>query len=384
MNRLHEIEARKLEIRDLLSSDVEIDAESIETELRALETEKAEIEKRQALAQQINVGQVDATPITKPQAEERGVEKMEKEQLLLSTEYRSAFLKNLQGKKLSEVEERALTTGSGSAGAAVPTQTLNQIIDKLRQTSALYDRITVSFVPGNLSLVVANAKNAASWKADGATGTPADDTVISVQLAGYELIKLVEVSATISSMAIDAFESYISEEIGRQMAIAVENAIVKGTGSGQPTGVLNGITWDETNSTEYSAVNDLYDTFVDALGLLPTAYHNNAIFVMNRKTLFGGVRKVKATDGNPIFAYNAQDRASMTILGYPVILDDYVPDDTVLLGDFSKYYMNFSQAPTIEASREAGFTSGKTVFRGLAVADGKPALAEAFVKIVKA
>jgi HK97 family phage major capsid protein len=105
---------------------------------------------------------------------------------------------------------------------------------------------------------------------------------------------------------------------------------------------------------------------------------------MNRKSLFGGIRKAKSTDGLPIFAYNPQDRGAMTLLGYPVILDDYVPDDTILLGDFSYYYMNFSQAPTIETSREAGFKSGKTVFRGLAVADGKPALAEAFVKIVKA
>jgi HK97 family phage major capsid protein len=105
---------------------------------------------------------------------------------------------------------------------------------------------------------------------------------------------------------------------------------------------------------------------------------------MNRKTLFGGIRKVKASDGQPIFAYNPQDRAAMTILGYGIVLNDYLPDDTILLGDFSYYRMNFSQAPTIEASREAGFTSGKTVYRGLAVADGKPALAEAFVKIVKA
>ena len=105
---------------------------------------------------------------------------------------------------------------------------------------------------------------------------------------------------------------------------------------------------------------------------------------MNRKSLFSGLRKIKAADGQPIFTYNPQDSAAMTILGYPVVLNDYVPDDTILLGDFSKYYFNFSQAPTIESSREAGFASGKTVFRGLAVADGKPALAEAFVKIVKA
>jgi HK97 family phage major capsid protein len=383
MNRLHEIEARKLEIRELLSSDAEIDMESIDTELRALETEKSEIEKRQALAQQINVGQIEATPIIKPQVEERGVEKMEREQILASAEYRSAFFKNLQGKSLSDVEQRALTTASGSAGGAVPTQTLNQIIDKLRQTSALYNFITVSFVPGNLSFVVANAKNAAQWKAEGSNGTAQDDTVVTVTLGGYEIIKLVEISAAASAMTIDAFESYISAEIGRQLSIAFENAIVNGDGSGEPTGILAGITWNSDNTSDYTTSLG-YDDLVDALALLPTMYHQSAVFVMNRKSLFGGLRKIKASDGQPIFTYNPQDRAAMAILGYPVVLNDYVPDDTILLGDFSYYRLNFSQAPTIEASREAGFASGKTVFRGLAVADGKPALAEAFVKIVKA
>jgi HK97 family phage major capsid protein len=383
MNRLSEIEARKLEIRELLSSDADIDMEAIDTEIRALEQEKSDIEKRQALAGQINVGQVQATPIVKPQIEERGLDKMEKEQLLASVEYRTAFFKHLQNKPLTEVEQRALTTASGSAGAAVPTQTLNQIIDKLRQTSALYDRITVSFVPGNLSLVVANAKNAANWKVEGANGTAQDDTVGVLTLGGYELIKLVEISAAASVMTIDAFESYISGEIGRQLSIAIENAIVNGDGTGEPTGILAGITWGTGNTSDY-ATSIGYDDLVDGLALLPTAYHNNAIFVMNRKSLFSGLRKIKAADGQPIFTYNPQDSAAMTILGYPVVLNDYVPDDTILLGDFSKYYFNFSQAPTIESSREAGFASGKTVFRGLAVADGKPALAEAFVKIVKA
>ena len=383
MNRLHEIETRKLEIRDMLSSDTEIDMEAIDTELRALEAEKSEIEKRQALAQQINIGEVTATPIIKPQVEERGVDKMTREEVLASAEYRTAFFKNLQGKGLTEVEQRALTSASGSAGGAIPTQTLNQIIDKLRQTTALYDRITVSFVPGNLSLVVANAKNAASWKVEGANGVPADDTVSTVLLAGYEIIKLVEISANVMASSIDAFESYISGEIGRQFSIAFENAIVNGDGTGEPTGILAGITWGAGNTSDYATALG-YDDIVDGLALLPTAYHNNAIFVMNRKSLFGGLRKIKASDGQPIFTYNPQDRAAMAILGYPVVLNDYVPDDTILLGDFSYYYMNFSQAPTIESSREAGFLSGKTVFRGLAVADGKPALAEAFVKIAKA
>lgn len=74
----------------------------------------------------------------------------------------------------------------------------------------------------------------------------------------------------------------------------------------------------------------------------------------------------------------------MSILGYPVVMDDYMPDGEVLLGDLDYYFMNFALAPTIETSKEAGFRSGKLVYRGLAVADGKPALPEAFVRVEEA
>jgi HK97 family phage major capsid protein len=383
--RLEEIEKRRLEIRKILESDVEADLDALEKELRQLEQEKQGIERRQQIAADIQAGEIVASPVIKPQTEQRTFEGMEREELLSTPEYRSAYLKRLQGKRLSEIEERALTTAAGSAGAAVPTQTLNMIIDKLRQTSVLFPRINVSYVPGNLSLVVANAKNAASWKAEGSNGTPADDTVTNVSLTGYELIKLVEISAAAQAMTISAFESYIASEIGRQMAIAVENAVLNGTGSGQPTGILTGVTWDANNSTTWAAGTEIdYDTLIDGLALLPTMYHNNAVFVMNRKMLFSGIRKIKTTDGQPIFAYNPQDAARNSILGYPVIVDDYMPEDTILLGDLSYYYWNFAQAPQIETSREAAFASGKITYRGLAVADGKPALAEAFVKISEA
>jgi HK97 family phage major capsid protein len=384
--RLKEIEARKLEIRKLLEQeDAQVNLDELEQELRNLEKEQKDIERRINIAAGIQGGTIAANQMPKPASEQRSFEGMDRDAILATTEYRSAYLKRLQGKDLTETEQRALTTAANSAGAAVPTTTLNMIIDKLRQTSALFPRINVSYVPGNLSLVVANAKNAAAWKSEGTDGTPADDTVINVNLTGFELIKLVEISAAAQAMTIDAFEAYIASEIGRQMAVAVENAILNGDGSGEPTGILTGITWDENNSTTWengTAVG--YDNLVDGLALLPTMYHNNAVFVMNRKMLFGGIRKIKDDMKNPIFTYNPQDAARNSILGYPVIVDDYMPDDTILLGDLSYYYMNFSQPPQIESSREAGFKSGKITYRGLAVADGKPALAEAFVKISEA
>lgn len=386
--RLKEIQDRKTEIRSQLEGGEDINLEDIEKELCTLQDEEAQLEEKRAKALEIRNAMGAERSFEKPK-EERGMDfaNMTHEELLASQEYRSAYLKSLQGKPLSDVESRALTTAANSAGAAVPTTTLNRIIDKLRQTSVLFSRISVSYIPGNVTLPVANAKNAAQWKPEGTNGTPADDTISSVTLAGYELIKLVEISAAASAMTIDAFEAYIAAEIGRQMAIAIENAILNGAGAGsnQPTGILNGITWNATNEVEYTAGGSLtYDTFMDALALLPTMYHPSAAFVMNRKTLFGDVRKIKTTDGAPIFAYNAQDQAAMSILGYPVIMDDYMPDGEVLLGDLDYYFMNFSQAPSIETSREAGFYSGKVVYRGLAVADGKPALPEAFVRVVEA
>lgn len=384
--RMKEIRARQLEIRQLLEGDgQELNLDELEKELRDLEAECKALEKRQIMVAGIQDGTVPTRTIQAPEGESRSIVGMERDQILSTPEYRSAYLKRLQGRPLNEAEQRALTTAANSAGAAVPTQTLNMIVDKLRQTSALFPRITVSYVPGNLSIVVANAKNAAAWKNEGSDGTPADDTVVSVNLTGYELIKLVEISAAAEAMTIDAFEAYIASEIGRQMAVAVENAILNGSGTGEPTGILKGITWNTDNSTTFAKGGAIgYDNLMDALALLPTLYHPGAAFVMNRKMLFGGIRKIKTDTKEPIFAYNAQDRAAMTILGYPVIIDDYMPDNTIVLGDFNYYYMNFAKAPGIDVSREAAFKSGKVTYRGLAVADGKPALAEAFVRISEA
>lgn len=377
MNRLAEIAARKVEIRALLESENKIELGAIEQELRALETEEAEIKKRQEIANNILKGttQVRTIDTTSESAKTKDVQ-----DVISTPEYRKAYLKHIMGKDLTQEEQRTLTTAPGSAGAAVPTTTRERIIDRLRQSSALFPYITVTYTPGNVRFVVANAKNDAAWKAEGVDGTALDDTVTEVILTGFELIKLVEISAAASAMAIDAFEDYITAEIGRRMAIAIENAIISGTGVGQPSGIIQTGTWvNGTNQISWGAGEVTYDAVADALALLPTMYHQNAVFAMSRATLFGGIKKVKGTDGHPIFVYNAQDKPAARILGYPVVLNDYVPANRILICNPSYYYMNFSQAPSIEVSREAAFRAGKITYRGLAVVDGKPAHSEAFV-----
>lgn len=333
-----------------------------------------------------------------PQQRNTDFATMEYDELLRTPEYRSAYLRKLQNRKLTEVEgraitseaeKRALTTGSGSAGAAVPTTTFDKIIEKLRQTSVLFPLIMATYIPGNVVLPVANARNAALWSAEATTGAlDNDDTVAGVSLAGYTLAKFAKVSIATQVMTIDAFEAYIVNQIGEQLAIALENAILNGLGPtpgganlAQPSGILNFVTFDASNSITYPSSTGLdYDSFVNARALLGTMYRPKAVWVMNSK-MEAAVMKIKSSTGKPIFSQDPQNGFIQKILNIPYVVDDYMADNTILLARLDYYYMNFSQAPVIATDPSAGFTSSSVIYRGLLIADGKPALSEAFVKL---
>ena len=72
------------------------------------------------------------------------------------------------------------------------------------------------------------------------------------------------------------------------------------------------------------------------------------------------------------------------LFGYEVIVDDNIPAGTVLFGNFKYYGVNIPEGVAVEVSRESGFTSGLIDFRALCIADGKPIVSAAFVKVTVA
>lgn len=298
-------------------------------------------------------------------------------------EYRSGYLKFLSGRtreNLTDAEQRALTIATDSGGAAVPTTTYEMIIKRLTQISVLFPLVRQTYIPGNVSLPVADPQNAATWT-DTYTAD-ADDTLSQVLLGSYALSKFAKVKGQLLLMAIDAFESYVVEAISDQLAIAVENAILNGTGSSQPTGILNGVTWGTGNSATYSKTNGVgYDDLVGARALLGL-YRSNAYWVMNA-TMEAQIFKIKTTQGQPLFTQNPITGLISDPLGFPIKVDYYMPDDTILLGNFDYYYMNINQNPTILSDDSAGFLSTSRLYRGTMFLDSKPARSEAFVKLTK-
>lgn len=293
------------------------------------------------------------------------------ENLVKTDEYKNAWLKNLQGKDLTQQENAVI-----SAASVIPTSTLDKITEKLEQTALLYSKITVSHIPGNLTLPRENAKADASWVAMGTAATDDADSFDYVSLGAMKLIKTIEIGADVMAMSIPSFENYIVNALVKKMNKAIENSILNGTGTTNPVGLL--LAGQVTNTGTFTKAGMTYKDLMTIIAALPTSYHPNATFVTTRALFFGDILGMLDANGKPVVVADPQSPSKFNILGYPVVIDDYCVADKILFGDLSYYHMNWAQEISIAADNSVGFRNGSTVYRGLALADGKPTLAEAF------
>lgn len=364
LKRLQEIEARKAEIRSALQSNDEVDLQAMKSELESLTAEKRSIEERQEIANSIQSGKIESRKVVSDSEN-----KLDEN----SAEYRSAFFKRLQGKELSEMEKRALTYTTTTAGAVVPTQTLNKIIEKLEQKSVLFGLVQHYNIEGNLTIGVEGTNAECEWTAEGATNTDSTAKVIPVSLGAYQLCKFVSISAQIAKMSIDALETFIVNALTRKLYRAIDKGILDGTGTNQPIGI--------TKNMEFKKVEALdYDAIVDIDADLNSEYTRNAVYIMNKKTR-NIVKKIKNEMGDPIFVKDTANGLGDMLDGHRVVVYDAMADNKIVFGDLDQYIFNFASTPAIDKSKDAGFYSNAEVYRIATLADGKPALQEAFVGI---
>lgn len=379
MGRLAEIQKRKMEIRSELQGGGDVDLDALETELRTLDKEQEEIEKRNRLAAEIRTGNVVVdNVIDNPVAENK--EKKESRGVLDTKEYRAAFLKQLQGKKLNIAEERAMTTAKESVGAAVPTITQNLIMEKVEQYAPLLQEIELLRVEGNVTFAVEADQTEANIHVEGAQINEDGDVLIPVVLGSFEITKYITISKSVARMSIDAFETWLTNMLARRIARKIVKLIISGSGINQPTGVEKANNWNENNSVEVPANLNLNEkNITDTVALLPGAYDANAKWLMSKKTLLTDFRPLQDKSKNDLFV---KENGTYYVEGYPVMLDDSVTLHEAFLGDFKMYAGNLSEDVTVDTDKK--LSSNSFEYLGCAMFDGKPAIGEAFVKIRKA
>ena len=382
IKRMQEINARKAELRSMLEGSGEVDLDAIEKELRDLDTEFKELEKRKATIDGINAGTIPAVEIPNP-VTARSADTFDQDK-----EYRSAWLKNLQGKALTENEQRAYSTAANSALPAIPESTANEIIKKMYEVAPILQRCKIFHVPGNFKFAVEGTNSDAALHTENGSITAASDSLGSVSLTGYEIVKLVKASRATVNMTINAFESYIVEIIAEAIARKIENYIFAGTGSNQPGGVANG---GKGSNGAYTAGTDQVTVAASAnvaeadittlYGMLASGYERNAVWAMSKATFFAYFYALMNKSKNNLIDFA---NGKYYIMGCEVYFTGSLAMGVAYLGDFSYIVGNYSQDITVVKSEHSGLATNSVDYLGSCVFDSKAiAGLGAFVKFVK-
>lgn len=155
-------------------------------------------------------------------------------------------------------------------------------------------------------------------------------------------------------------EAWLAGEIAREFAVAEEAAFVNGNGTNKPKGFLTYTTTNEADavrafgSLQYVASGaagafaaNPQDKLIDLVQSLRSPYRQGASFVMNSATM-AVIRKMKTSDGAFIWQPGLSAGQPATLLGYPVVEAEDMPD--IAAGSLSIAFGNF-QAGYVIAER---------------------------------
>ena len=378
-NRVTEIEQRLAAIRTEMDSEG-ADLTALSDEVDALLEERKTLldaaEQRRTMLGKIAGGSGREMRSFEPQPQTPETREYGRD----SEEYRSAWLKTIAGNELTETEQRAWSTATASAGPLVPTQTANTIIEKVHQYAPLLDKITLLRVPGNVTYAVESEQADAAYHAENAAITAAETGLTSISLSAYEIVKLVQISKSVQKMALDVFESWLTDMLAKKIAKMISDTILKGTGSAQGTGIEKANTWGAANSVSVGKTDALTNKNVlDLIALLPGGYDANACFLMSKKTLFTDFMPLQDKSKNDLVRIEG---GSYYVYGYPVMIDERVSDHEAYLADLSTVIGNMPEDVTITSDFD--LKSNAFLFLGCAMFDCKPSQADAVRKLVKA
>ena len=259
-------------------------------------------------------------------------------------EYRRAFMNYVtKGEAIpAEFNNSAGPTKTSDIGSVIPTEVMEKIIEKVEASGMIISLVTKTSYKGGLSIPTSTVKPVASWVAEGATSEKQKKTTGTITFSYHKLRCAVSVSLESDVTSLAVFETNLIQNVTQAMVMAIEKAIIAGTGSGQP----KGITKEETESGQTIEVSALsYETLIDAEAALPFEYESTAAYCMTKKT-FMEFQKIKDTEGQPIARvnYGLAAKPERSLLGRPVVICNYLDSFSSGLsgGEIFAFIFNFS------------------------------------------
>ncbi|KAB2397476.1 MULTISPECIES: phage major capsid protein [Bacillus cereus group] len=258
-------------------------------------------------------------------------------------EEKRGFEAFLKGHYNSE-EYRAISTNSAPGQLLVPTTISDMIVQKIQEEAPLFAMVNVIQTSGNIEILRETALGDAYWTAEMESLTPSDFAMEKIQLQQKRLASGIQFSQQLVNDSAFDVVSYAVSLLGRRLGLALEKAVLVGTGgTTQMKGVLNEVL-PVASVVETSAVGAINtDDILEAYSSMKAVFVKGSVFIMNRKT-FSVVSKLKNAN-NDYYLVDFKDEVGYTMLGLPIHISDSMPD--VALGAKPIVLMNPQLAYTV-------------------------------------
>lgn len=380
--RLLEIMKEKEELRAKIKDGKDINLEEMMQKVEALNKEEKEIRTREKLLEDLNSNSELGNNINKPEDK-----KEQRNSKYDSEEYRAAFMDYVVKQKPMPKEFREnQVTKTTDVGAIIPPTTLNKIVEKLESYGNILPLVNRTGFASGLVVPTSSIKPVATWVGEGETSDKQKKTLGSVVFAAYKLRCAVAVSLETNVMTWSAFETTLINNIVEAMAIALENSIINGTGTKQPTGILK----DDSIGVKIETDKISYDLITKAEGELEEAYEAGAVWCMNKKTFMQFVGMTDS-NGQPIARvnYGINGRQEKVLLGRTVVTTKFMPAFSTGVGDgktfaflynFKDYTLNTNYQMGIKTYEDDD--TDDIIRKSVLIADGKVIDSNSLVKLV--
>ncbi|HEL1761095.1 TPA: phage major capsid protein [Streptococcus suis] len=310
-------------------------------------------------------------PINTPIKEKPGQE-VETKTGRARKEYKEGMLQALRTnfKQVSNVLQEGV---DADGGYLVPEEYDERLITVLEDENIVRSLATVITTAGNHKINIAGTSPAAAWIDEGAELKFGEATFKQMLLDAHKLHVAIKVTEELLYDSAFNLETYITEQFGKALANAEEDAFLNGDGNNKPTGIFhetNGGTFLEKVSTIKS------DDVINLVHALKRPYRKNAVFITNDKTI-AQIRKFKDSNGAYIWQPSYQQSEPDKLLGYPIYTSAYAPENAIAFGDFSYYNIGDRGARSFKALTELFAGNGMIGYVAKERVDGKLIVKEA-------
>ena len=289
-----------------------------------------------------------------------------------SRAYTEAFNASLQGR--ATYEQRDMLTSGSSGGAIVPENMEASILEMLDDPTTMRGMCDVIQASGDVAVPVETALGGGGWIAEGGSISTADVTIEKKTATPKTYSTGIVWSFQQAVQSVVNVEQYFGRAVGRRLSLGLNAGYISGSGSSnEPEGIVTAL----GTPTYMNLASEGADAVIDAAHGLGASYRVGARWVMNDATL-KTLRKMKVNSTDDAYVWQPSDSYSDIeqgtpglLYGYPVHVDEDMPDTQMIFGNMARAYRIYDFGPTqILADPYSGAGSGLTKLWAYRLTDG--------------